>query len=77
MSLSEEIVINCLGASSKNVFPDENLLAKELIIVDLQLEEREKGKEVNLRLHLEDNDNYQIIERNGNLKIQLPPKTSQ
>jgi hypothetical protein len=59
------------------VFPDEKLQAKELIIVDLEVEEREKGKELNVRLHLEDNDHYQIIERNGNLKIQLPPKTTQ
>ncbi len=59
------------------MFPDEKLQAKELIIVDLEVEEREKGKELNVRLHLEDNDHYQIIERNGNLKIQLPPKTTQ
>jgi hypothetical protein len=74
LKLSEEIVINCLGAASKNVFVDEKLQPKELIIVDLEVEEREKGREVNVRLHLEGNDNYQIIERNGNLKIQLPPK---
>ena len=74
LKLSEDIVINCLGAASKNVFVDEKLQPKELIIVDLEVEEREKGREVNVRLHLEGNDNYQIIERNGNLKIQLPPK---
>ena len=70
-------MINCLGAGSRNVFTDERLQVKEVIVVDLEVEEREKGKELNVRLHLEDNDNYQIIERNGNLKIQLPPKTTQ
>jgi len=28
LSLNEEIVINCLGASSKAVFPDTNLIVK-------------------------------------------------
>ncbi len=28
-----------------------------------------------MRLHLEDGENYEIVERNGNLKIKLPPKT--
>ena len=59
------------------MFPDERLQVKEVVVVDLEVEEREKGKELNVRLHLEDNDNYQIIERNGNLKIKLPPKTTQ
>ncbi len=37
LKLSEEIVINCLGAASKNVFVDEKLQPKELIIVDLEV----------------------------------------
>ena len=48
---------------------------KALIEVDLQTEKKDI-KNWNLRIHLENNLNYEIVSRLGNLKVILPEKAN-
>ncbi len=66
--------MNCLGPQSKNIFSDQNLAPKPVIELDLETDPSENNKNWHIRLHFENQENYEIVSRNGNLKIILPAK---
>ena len=68
-------MINCLAAESKRIFGDEKLDIKESIVVDFEDKgDLKEDKEINVRLYIDQDNFYEIIYRNGNLKVKLPPK---